>query len=143
MATKSKMGAGGTPEFVLYIGMLIIAGVVVSIFVKNIYLQTRVIEEFRRENVAYSLTSSINKNYFSAHNLKFELQFPKNMHFGFDYSQDTKSMIFDFKDELLSIPLLAEISSFNDGEGKITDPRNICISKDEEGVNIQNRPCQV
>ncbi len=144
MATKkNKKCAGGTPEFILYIGMLIIAAVVVSIFVKNILLQTKVIEEFRRENIAYSITSSINKNYYSAHNTKFELEFPKSVHFAFDYSQDAKSLIFDFKDELLSVPLLAKISSFNEGGGKIIDPKKICLSKDEEGITIQNQPCQL
>lgn len=140
MATANKKADTSTGEFILYIGMLLVSAVVVSIFVRNIFLQTRIIEDFRRENTAYSLIDSINEVYYSSHRIKLELDFPKNIHFTFDYIIDANSLIFTFKDEQMIIPTLAKISNFNQGE-KIEDPREICIFREEEGVVILNQRC--
>lgn len=138
--TSNKKADTSTGEFILYMGMLVVSAVVVSIFVKNILLETRVIENFRRENTAYSIVDSINEVYYSNHKITLELNFPKNIHFSFDYSNDANSFIFTFADEQIIIPTLGKISNFNQGE-EIKDPRDICILKEEEGVVILNKKC--
>lgn len=140
MATTNKKSDTSTGEFILYMGMLLVSLVVVSIFVKNILLETKVIENFRRENTAYSIIDSINEVYYSSHKITLELAFPKNIHFSFDYQNSANSFIFSFADEKMIIPTLAKISNFNQGE-EIKDPRALCILKEEEGVVILNKKC--